>query len=367
MFLSTLQLLAGEHPFKLPNRMIGALILAIITGRRPSRPADANMHIWFLAEQCWQQDMSLRPTMHAIYLCLSPFCQLDPASMRYVYEMPSAEFDEAAYNATLRRPPPSSDTTALNPIIEVFAESSIDEELDVRFDLGLSFTDDGVGPDTIELGSHIYPTLGDNGGGEDLIDYEESGYEESELYIYYMRRNGDKVLASDSDLDFPPEGWQAILQRQVVQDLMNIAQALKCMHESKPPKIHGNVRRESFTSDTYASDLLRSVDESTVTSLSWTAPELLNIDEAPVKTTATDVFAFGMTIIEVFTFAPPFKCDSRYRYYGSVLMAIVEGGRPIRPSGMNDRLWEIAQACWSHDPNCRPSMRDVQHMLRQLA
>jgi len=164
----TAVLLAGEHPFKLPNRMIGALILAIITGRRPSRPADANMHIWFLAEQCWQQDMSLRPTMHAIYLCLSPFCQLDPASMRYVYEMPSAEFDEAAYNATLRRPPPSSDTTALNPIIEVFAESSIDEELDVRFDLGLSFTDDGVGPDTIELGSHIYPTLGDNGGGEDL-------------------------------------------------------------------------------------------------------------------------------------------------------------------------------------------------------
>jgi len=173
-------------------------------------------------------------------------------------------------------------------------------------------------------------------------------------------------------LDFPPEigRWQDILQRQVVEILMNIVQVLKCMHESEPPRIHGNVRQESFTSDIYTSDLPRSsVGESTnaTMGLRWTAPELLNIDEAPVKTTAADVFALGMTIIEVWTRAPPFQYDERYRSDGSVLIAIVEGVRSIRPDNMSGSLWEVTQTCWNHDPNCRPSMREVEDMLNQLA
>ncbi|KDQ07508.1 hypothetical protein BOTBODRAFT_609536 [Botryobasidium botryosum FD-172 SS1] len=94
-------LFAGEYPFNLPNRMIGALVLAIITGRRPSRPAGANEHIWYLAEQCWQEDALLRPTAHALHIHLSASCRLDPVSMQHVYELPSANFDQAAYTVVL--------------------------------------------------------------------------------------------------------------------------------------------------------------------------------------------------------------------------------------------------------------------------
>lgn len=40
-------------------------------------------------------------------------------------------------------------------------------------------------------------------------------------------------------------------------------------------------------------------DPDALVSSRWTAPELLNMDENPERTTQSDVFAFGMKIVEV--------------------------------------------------------------------
>ena len=40
-------------------------------------------------------------------------------------------------------------------------------------------------------------------------------------------------------------------------------------------------------------------DTDVLASSRWTAPELLNMDENPEQTTQSDVFAFGMKIVEV--------------------------------------------------------------------
>ncbi|KDQ14597.1 hypothetical protein BOTBODRAFT_32344 [Botryobasidium botryosum FD-172 SS1] len=396
-------LFAGEFPFNLPNRMIGALILAIITGRRPNRPASANEHIWFLAEQCWQEDALLRPTMRAIYLCLSPFCKLDPVSMQHMYEMPSTRCDQAAYAAVLCQRELPSNGSISDPItIEVLfgsphAGASNEHLIDYDSDFSFGFSYDSSHSPELEKKLSRRPSQAhllweaDEDADEDACEAEDEDACEAEDEdaceggLAYGETDGvsdlgldfgelpESPIAAPEDEDDINEGpstpvniLQAYLQRKALTILMHIAHALKEMHESEPPKVHGDVRQGCFR-DSTSDELLWSMSKSAdaITNLRWTAPELLNIDEAPVQTTAADIFAFGMTIAEVFTGDPPFGRHT-YRSEGAILMAIVNGIRPPRPDNMRDGLWEIAQACWNHDPTSRPNIREVEDMLNKM-
>lgn len=100
----------------------------------------------------------------------------------------------------------------------------------------------------------------------------------------------------------------------------------------------------------------------------WTAPELLapplqagggSAAIAPF-TPASDVFAFGMAALEVFTGRPPFAG----RYGVNVVISIVSGVRPARPSAetapqLTDALWTVLEACWAHEPTSRPRADDI--------
>jgi len=95
----------------------------------------------------------------------------------------------------------------------------------------------------------------------------------------------------------------------------------------------------------------------------WMAPELLL--SGATKTRSSDSYAFGMTILEVYTRLPPFQLDG-YKNDVSVIMALGKGVRPSRPDaeyGIDDDLWKLTSECWADEANARPSMEVIEENL----
>ena len=95
----------------------------------------------------------------------------------------------------------------------------------------------------------------------------------------------------------------------------------------------------------------------------------------PYVTKATDVWAFGMTLIEVRVPVAIFLCFwqaetnwlkiltesipfSHIKSDARVMLSIAAGGRPKRDhrQPINDEIWSTLEKCWDVEPNRRPSM-----------
>jgi len=90
------------------------------------------------------------------------------------------------------------------------------------------------------------------------------------------------------------------------------------------------------------------------------APELL-FEEFPCYTPASDVYAFGMLVYQIFALAVPFfeKNDAVF------LLSLASGDRPQRPKNCRHGLWTIAERCWSTAAADRPTMVIVSEHLSQ--
>ncbi|KAG9118909.1 hypothetical protein FRC07_006329 [Ceratobasidium sp. 392] len=98
----------------------------------------------------------------------------------------------------------------------------------------------------------------------------------------------------------------------------------------------------------------------------WMAPELLNEDGVRCK--ETDIYALGMTMLEIITGKPPFEGIS----FNSIrnLVRITEGTlRPQRPaelmSGLvfDDHFWGMLESCWKHRPDERLTAQETHHWV----
>lgn len=92
--------------------------------------------------------------------------------------------------------------------------------------------------------------------------------------------------------------------------------------------------------------------------LAVTAPELLDNPYAP-HTTATDVYAYGMTLLEIMSCQPAFgdmqEQDIRYM--------VLQGMRPTIPDNVSPDIADIINHCLAHDPAARPTFDRVKTML----
>ncbi|KAL4068811.1 kinase-like domain-containing protein [Scleroderma yunnanense] len=99
--------------------------------------------------------------------------------------------------------------------------------------------------------------------------------------------------------------------------------------------------------------------------VNWMAPELFDGDG---PTAEGDVWAFGMTALELFTRKNPFHD----RFGATTIMGRIVNGPPDRPSDndtssrMTDTWWNILTQCWNNDPSLRPTISDVVEMVAAL-
>ncbi|KAF8605855.1 kinase-like protein [Ceratobasidium sp. AG-I] len=100
----------------------------------------------------------------------------------------------------------------------------------------------------------------------------------------------------------------------------------------------------------------------------WMAPELLEEDAAD-RSLPADIYALGMTILEVMTGRLPF---SERRSDAAVSYAISSGKRPSQPVELSvstkygDERWKVLLSCWATNPGDRPicgNLRDTMSTL----
>jgi len=91
----------------------------------------------------------------------------------------------------------------------------------------------------------------------------------------------------------------------------------------------------------------------------WTSPELL-LDTDLEPTTASDVWALGMTILQVFTGRYPY---SHLKNDLAVIMSVVQGQLPPQPPEIDGVMWALLERCFSFDPVKPPRVETVSTIL----
>ncbi|KZP29838.1 kinase-like protein [Athelia psychrophila] len=133
------------------------------------------------------------------------------------------------------------------------------------------------------------------------------------------------------------------------------------------------------SSKPYTQSAISSTGHATGT-LRWQAPELFpsfestgstDSDSKLHNTKATDIYAYAMTVYELFSGIYPFTDRSVGDY--QVIRAVSQGIRPSRPAdsraiarGLDDAVWTIVNECWAQDPQSRPTSETVVSRLEGL-
>jgi serine/threonine-protein kinase len=88
----------------------------------------------------------------------------------------------------------------------------------------------------------------------------------------------------------------------------------------------------------------------------YLAPEVISGRQA---TSAVDVYSAGIMLLELILGHPPFR--------GKDAMEVFEAHQsaaPVRPPGVDDRLWSVVSAALAKDPAARPSAAELAARLR---
>ncbi|KAF9647918.1 kinase-like protein, partial [Thelephora ganbajun] len=119
----------------------------------------------------------------------------------------------------------------------------------------------------------------------------------------------------------------------------------------------GNARIVDFGHANIAGDIISFVSNTNeqVNTPRYPAPEILGDGGRCSK--ESDVFSFGMVMIEVFTGKVPFSNLPTT----ATTTSIATGVRPKRPShpSLTDHLWALTRHCWEERPQDRPQMDEV--------
>ncbi|TDH73969.1 hypothetical protein CCR75_002624 [Bremia lactucae] len=96
-------------------------------------------------------------------------------------------------------------------------------------------------------------------------------------------------------------------------------------------------------------------------SLRWRAPELLK--ENPATGLASDIYAFGMTLLEALSEDLPwgFMADEEMREH------VLAGKMPLPPVGVEENVWSLIEAMCDSDQAARPDINTVVEELQALA
>ncbi|KAK0231912.1 kinase-like domain-containing protein [Armillaria nabsnona] len=159
--------------------------------------------------------------------------------------------------------------------------------------------------------------------------------------------------------------------------LIQVADGMKYLHNHNPPIVHADIRGANilvmddlrccladFGLSLFAeSQTLNSSSRMCKGSTRWLAPEHIDpntvIDR--VYITARDIYAYGCTIVEIYTGKPPF---SDIKNEAAVIHAVMKGNRPLRPQHLlQDGLWSLVTTCLIPSPSQRPNAEQISYIL----
>ncbi|QRW15387.1 Tyrosine kinase catalytic domain protein [Ceratobasidium sp. AG-Ba] len=105
--------------------------------------------------------------------------------------------------------------------------------------------------------------------------------------------------------------------------------------------------------------------------LRWQAPELMTATDQRSK--EADVYALGMTMLEIVTGKPPFE-ELDFSNVRNLIAVADQGLRPKRPIMLLDmyslvggHFWQILESCWMHDPHQRATSQQVYARILVLS
>ncbi|KAJ1304048.1 hypothetical protein OPQ81_008456 [Rhizoctonia solani] len=100
----------------------------------------------------------------------------------------------------------------------------------------------------------------------------------------------------------------------------------------------------------------------------WMALELL-LEDTAVRSEKADIYALGMTFLEIFTGLPPFNNIKR----NCAVVAMITRGEKVKyPEELalytrhSDRVWEILQECWQWKPGERPTAEQIKAAFYEM-
>ncbi|KAG6331709.1 hypothetical protein ID866_7382 [Astraeus odoratus] len=218
---------------------------------------------------------------------------------------------------------------------------------------------------------------------------------EAHTWSKLCHRNVLPLLGITTEVDFTVSmvsRWQGRGNaRDHVQDtaidprllIQGIANGLEYLHNHKYGKVvHGDLKGVNVLISDQGEALLTDFGLSFLTNssftisispqrggtLHWCAPETFDDDFNP--SAKADIWAFGMTALELFTRRDPFHND---RSTNAIIRKILMGTLPGRPdngrtlSRMTDQWWNMIRECWKSDPKDRPTtsvlVQRIQHIV----
>ncbi|KAL4256504.1 Kinase-like protein [Pleurotus pulmonarius] len=215
------------------------------------------------------------------------------------------------------------------------------------------------------------------------------------VYPFYSNGNILAYLAQRYPGEVDPENSERSATILVL--MVEVAKGLEYLHTFDPPIIHGDVRGASiFISDdghamlcdygltlSTPEELPDHIYSRPVGVARWMAPEIMgtiaheDVYGPPTgRTKQTDIYAYGMTILEVYTGLPPFGqlvTDEKgthplVRVDDGAVKIVLEGGRPPL-SGIpqsNETLRALVERAWDASPENRPDAAEIVRILEPM-
>ncbi|KAJ7138576.1 kinase-like domain-containing protein [Mycena filopes] len=171
--------------------------------------------------------------------------------------------------------------------------------------------------------------------------------------------NDEKAVIADLGLSFFQDST-AVEESHAAEDPFAVAiLRAQCSEAIRTGRL--SVSPRSIT--TLAATVLSAASSAGGGTFRWMAPERLvpsAYDLPTAKATMkSDVFSFGMLMLEVFTREQPWGSRAEC----SIALSVVTNVRPSQPGSIPDILWEIVCDCWAQFPSGRPSIQEVYNRL----
>ncbi|KAH7338207.1 kinase-like domain-containing protein [Rhizoctonia solani] len=144
-----------------------------------------------------------------------------------------------------------------------------------------------------------------------------------------------------------------------------IADGIAYMHDEQ--LVHGDIRAIAEFGNSWNEGLGNSdIPFDPNVSRRWMAPEALMSMGSWKRTSQTDVYSLGMTILEILTRAIPYNELSDTM----AMISALNGVAPLRPevhipirSHQGDLLWALLLSCWVHNPRDRPKALHIRDTM----